>query len=269
MLHKKQLQVLLYKFSQYGFWIFSGLLAFIGLLQKLDRTNWGDWYISFRGFVLDRSWWLILGSSLALFVCKHLPRIAGSPQTWDLMHDFLDGLRDYFFREDGYDVPDFHRATLFRCQRNRRKRNLIARFLGLCGAKPKWLVPVVRSNHISQETEVAFRIDDSIEKCEGVAGRAWHMNNVVSVYDLPEISLGSAAKEVKDYAKKSFVSPDWVRNKCPKSRSILAIPVRVKGEMWGVLVFDSRHPQKIGYKETEDLYLVLSKHLSNLVEKAL
>ena len=96
------------------------------------------------------------------------------------------------------------------------------------------MVPTVRSSHTSQETSTFFRVGDSEETCEGVAGRAWFKNGLVSVHGLPDLDADKSIIAQRDYSAQTFDSVDRIEKKMPRARSLLAVPIPKAGGPWGV-----------------------------------
>lgn len=76
------------------------------------------------------------------------------------------------------------------------------------------------------------------------------------------------SEDVDDYAKRTFVSSDWIRSEQPAGRAFLGIVVEVKGSKWGVLVFDSRNPNDFDMQQVSNVYSRFAKVLGNLLEAA-
>ncbi|MDR3724228.1 MAG: hypothetical protein P4K83_07040 [Terracidiphilus sp.] len=152
----------------------------------------------------------------------------------EAQHEVLDLLRDAGFSRSPYKgTPlDHHRITLFRYQRFCWKRWPFF---------DAFLVPKLRSNHLTQKMDVVFRCPDTGESVEGIAGRAFRTGDTVSVVGLPDASSGDISEsDIQEYADSTFVSADWVRENQPHARSYMGIPIRIGGRISWVLVVDSR-----------------------------
>jgi hypothetical protein len=274
MLHRKPLKFSLYWWARLFFWIFSGLNVVAAGLAKLPvRPDYGALYAILQKFCESNAWWAVILATTGIAVTSWILKSVGSPETWDVLHDLLDGLQTTVFRGAEYSVPDEHKVTIFKavgaCSHDPAWRHVLAPVLP---KKSRWLEPVVRSGHTSQDTKTCFEIFDDASKCLGVAGQAWARGQVVAVAGLPDVTGATTepySREIKAYAKDGFVTTQWVKEKKPKSRALLAIPILVRGEPWGVLVFDSRNPQKIRYDEVEEMFRVVSRHLNTLITKHL
>lgn len=212
---------------------------------------------------------LVVVSPLLIAFFAWLKGVVGPPSIWKTVHEVLDQMQHRAF-EERTEPLHHHRVTLFK----------ICRWHWTFGQWPwlpwaKWLIPVERSGHATRLSASAFRIPDAADRAEGVAGRTWAMRNVVVVDNLPELSSVSRPEQLQDYARKTWVSVDWVRQAIrraksrgrPIARSFCGIPVEVKGELWGVLVFDScskdmRVEQALGEFKT------LGRFLGKLLERA-
>ena len=113
--------------------------------------------------------------------------------------------------------------------------------------------------------ESAFRIPDAADRVEGIAGRTWAKKGVVSVGNLPDPH--SSPADEREYATSTYVSITWLRRRRgQQARSLVGIPMEVKGRIWGVLVLDSRDPTVIGQKTIRAYYSIASI-LASLLEK--
>lgn len=270
MLHRTPFRFTVFIWSKWLFWAANVVNITAAALTKLpDRPQAGAIYREFYSFAQANCWWLVVGASGTIGLTSVFLKTIGSQETWETLHELLDSLHAAVFTGPGYAIPDEHKVTIFKavkvCSHDRPFDYLTAPFR----RNPRWLRPVVRSGHTSQDTNTCFRLYDDAGKCEGIAGQAWAQSRVVAVSDLPNVALKPYAYEIRSYAGRSFVSEDRVKEKKPKSRALLAMPILVKGVPWGVLVFDSRNPAKIRYEEVEEMYRVISKHLNTLITKHL
>ena len=271
MLHRRPIKYRIYrpaKWANITAWVLN--IGAASIIKLPLRPDAGAAYLEVRAFGENHSWWIVLCSTITLAITSKIMQVTGRPTTWDTLHNLLDGLQNAIFPAASYPVPDEHKATIFKAVKSCKRDKFWKRVSSVARDKKEWLIPVVRSGHLSQETEACFRICDEGAECSGVAGQAWARNSVVSVHDLPDISNGEATVTAyRQYAKQGFVKRDWAELKKPKARAILAMPIMVKGEPWGVLVFDSRLPTKIKYEEVESMFRVVSKHLNNLIAEHL
>lgn len=254
-------------------WISAGAASTIVVVAGLSRSpdapqvpiyNWAKTTATHSG------WWITMTAVAAGACAAWVQKTIGSPEVWDIMYALVDDLRGQVFPETKYgDDEAHHRVTLFRCRCHRSKWDLVGMFKTLVKAEPSLLVPVVRSGHTGQTTDCIFKVSDIEEECRGIAGRAWFKDRVVSVENLPDLHDSPPAQVFEDYANATFDSADRVRHRRPHMRSIVAMPISRAGAPWGVLVFDSRLPEKIEQGEAGILCGVLAKHISKLTEKIL
>jgi hypothetical protein len=117
------------------------------------------------------------------------------------------------------------------------------------------MIAVARSGHTGLQTWSAFLApQQSVDNSEGLIGLVWQTKQVQIMPDLPAIDHTSTAEQIADYATQSLMPVNVikrrVRSKRPCSRALCGIPVEVNGEIWGVLVLDSRRPNTIDYTNT-------------------
>jgi|ERR1700674_306058 len=189
-------------------------------------------------------------------------RLITSPQMLAIIQSILNRLQEETFKEEndtGEPLHD-HRVTIFKHCR---------RLFRLGG----WLVPVARSGHITQGTEIIFRAGDNPTKLEGIAGRAWALASAVVVEDLPDLNHRSSPatweKSIEEYSTRTFVTSEWLRRRLsqgkPLALSYYGIHVEVRGAKWGVLVIDSKKPKaKVGPAD-----LTRYRFVAGLLEKVL
>lgn len=187
-----------------------------------------------------------------------------SPRTLDVIQWMLNRLQEETFGDENQAGQPLHehRVTLF-------KHGHSSYHLG------RWLIPVARSGHMTQGTDIRFRAGDNPAQLEGVAGRAWALRSQVIVEDLPDLNqlvMSPAAQDraIQEYTKKTFVTQAWLRKRQakrkPLARSYYAIHVEVRGVRWGVLVIDSMSPKaKIG-PEDEGRYRLMAGLLEKVLE---
>lgn len=243
------------------------------ILSKLPaRPSSGPVYAAIRDFGEANSWWLIILATSIIAFTSLLKKSIGPPDTWDTLHELMDSLHAVVFNGENYAVPDEHKVTIFKAVPTCVHDSKLRRIFGRASKRARWLVPVVRSGHTSQDTRTCFKLDDAGEKCEGVAGQVWARGKVVAVSDLPDVSGTTSPpskNEINRYADATYVTNKRIKEKIPKSRALLGLPIMVRGQPWGVLVFDSRNPQRIQYDEMEHMFRVVLKHLNQLISKHL
>jgi hypothetical protein len=144
----------------------------------------------------------LLAIGIFLAISEAMRKVVGPPWLWDAIHSYLDSFRDYAFPDQPGDMLHEHRVTLFKHVRWR-----------WCLKKwpwSGWLVPVERSGHTTRRTSAVFRAPDEANDAEGVAGVTWASKSAVPVPELPDLSGQPSVAEISEYAKKTFVSTEWV-----------------------------------------------------------
>jgi hypothetical protein len=214
-------------------------------------------------WIQDRAWLLLIAVGLFLAISTAMRKIVGPPWIWDAIHSHLDSFREYAFPDQPGDMLHEHRVTLFK----RVQWHWCLRKWPWSG----WLVPVERSGHTTRRTSAAFRAPDDANEAEGVAGATWASKSAVPVPELPDLSGQPSPEDVADYAKKTYVSKEWVeayiKRGRPLAKSFLGIPVDVSGKRWGVIVLDSKREMRNSPGKLS-LYTILAKFLSTLLERA-
>lgn len=271
MLHRKQPSFKARTVARFVSWS-MGLLAvgIGGFLRAPERLEFGPAYEWLRQFAFSYAWILLIAAPLISGGTQWAARKIGSPATWEMIHALLSDLKDHVFSQEKYENdPSYHRATLFKGRAMRDWWDLKGLASYVLNRRPRWLVAVVRSKHATQSAITHFGIGDQEQQCTGIGGKAWFSGRVESVHDLPDLVESGPAEDLKIYAKKSRVSVEKLKKKLPKCRALLAVPIlSSNGEMWGVLVFDSRIPDKIAGDEVEKLLQkVFGRHLTRLLEK--
>lgn len=270
MLHRTPFRFTVYNWAKWLFWVANAVNVLAVVLTKLpERPNSGAVYSELTRFGIAHGWWLVFVATGIIATTSVITKSIGSPDTLETLHELLNNLHGAVFKGPDYAVPDEHKVTIFKAVKSCSQDHILCRALDPFRRRPRWLRPVVRSGHTSQDTTTCFRLYDDADKCEGVAGQAWAQSRVITVYDLPSVSQDPYVYQIKTYASRSYVTEERVRMKKPKSRAVLGMPILVKGEPWGVLVFDSRNPAKIRYEEVEEMYRVISTHLNTLIAKHL
>ncbi len=247
-----------------------GITAVTGISKLPDSTGYGVAYSWMQSHAEKNCWWIVLGFVLLGFLATLTQRLIGSPSVWEIMYALIDDLRDEVFTTERYgDDPPYHRVTLFRYRNYRNKWDIIGLARAAMRRKPNLLVPIVRSSHTGQDTDCCFKVGDSEAQCEGVAGRAWYKNRIVSVGHLPDLSHDCSDEKIRNYSQRTNIAYERTNKKRPLTRSLYAIPVTSSGCPWGVLVFDSRSPEKIDHEEVTRVCRIVTRHLSKITEKIL
>jgi len=174
------------------------------------------------------------------------------------LREALNALQEKGFGAVG-DPLDHHRVTLFKHQRWCWRR---VPFLG------PFMVPKLRSGHLTQRTGAVFRVPDHAEKVEGIAGMAFRKGKTVIVTGLPDLrDLTATDEDFSIYAEQSSVSVPWLKKHRPHARSYMGIPLKIAGTIRWVLVVDSREPNsRLALERIERRYKGVSMYLLKLLE---
>jgi GAF domain-containing protein len=209
---------------------------------------------------LQQTAWLIIPLlTVGLGLMQVARSMAGPPWIWETVHYLLDRFQEHVFEKQVGTPLHYHRVTLFRHIRLRRS---------LCRWPwSGWLVPVERSGHTTRKSRAAFLAPDDADRAEGIAGQTWAQKRVVIVEDLPDISGTPSLGLLEDYARKTWVSVEWLQNRSQHARSFCGIPVEVKGRLWGVIVLDSRSPDAID-QDAVKVHSLIGRYLGKLLERA-
>ena len=112
-----------------------------------------------------------------------------------------------------------------------------------------FLVPYLRSGHLSQQTRICFFAPDDSDRSEGIASLAWSKQQAVVQKELPCISKTSSEQNKQKYAKRTKSPLDmincYIEQEKPLPRSLAAVPLERNNKPWGVLVLDSRTPEGV------------------------
>jgi hypothetical protein len=201
----------------------------------------------------------------------------GNKVCWDALQVQIDDLQNIAFSNYQHDTNDSHRVTLFKFKKwnwTRYGLNLIAWFkstLNKQSPRSGWLVPILRSGHLSKQTKTVFHVPDDGNRAEGIGGKCWASDSVVHVEDLPNLKSVTSAANRDRYSKRSNMPRSLVDQYLDEekdlSRSLLAIPVRTaSGERWGVIVLDSKNPTGVDKIETERAFRAIVSTLGVLLE---
>jgi len=143
----------------------------------------------------------------------------------------LEGLRMEFFQTGEEDTP---RATLFVCREPQPEAKL-----------RKCLCIYARAG-VYRDSERTWALDDNeLTECRGLAGRVWFRwatESVTAACDWPDDGT-QAQKEA--YANSLGMTLAEAESLNVKARTVVAVPIEVNGERWGVLVLDCRKAIKI------------------------
>jgi hypothetical protein len=203
------------------------------------------------------AWIVVPLTIISVPIIEGLRNFVGAPSVWRVVRDVLDQFRSQLFPNATDDQLHEHRVTLFQFTR----WHFCARKWPWSG----WLFPVERSGHTTQKTNIVFLAPDEADKVEGVAGMTWSRRQVVHVKDLPDLSVDFSDQAIGEYAKRSWMPENVVRQRKPRARSLVGIPVEVKSEIWGVIVVDSRKPE-IKQADVKKHYKFVARFLGKTLE---
>jgi hypothetical protein len=226
------------------------LPAIVAALTKLDPNNWPG--LVGKSALWSREWvgLIVPCSAFAYGVTKSWANWFGPPWVWKAVQKLLDEYRAVAFDMQDGDPIHYHRVTLFKrerwgtCLRISTYWRAGWRRWPLSG----WLIPVARSGHTTQQSKTIFLVPDDADNAEGIGGQVWASDQVIIVNDLPNVNQDSSPENINEYARKTFVSEKWVRDrigKKPLSLALCGIPLEVNGDRWGVIVLDSMRPGAI------------------------
>ena len=269
-----------YKFCAHCDWISSTLFALLSIVMGIDTKSdqynlWPKFVLSFLKQVQIFSVWLvIILAVIALFgiLFKRLR----NPWVWDKLKYVLDGFQKKAYADFIGQREQHHRVTLFRYQTFiifRRHWTGTWYWPWGKGKKPfdGWLVPVLRSGHKPTITKTVFHAPD-VGDSEGVAGLAWDtQTQVIPEEELPRITATSALRQKEKYARRTFTEEQFVELYIQQGKSLPlsvgAMPVFVRGKIWGVLVLDSQASDGVTEEVLSNFSLTV-EIIGQLLEKA-
>ncbi|XUO83559.1 hypothetical protein RVM27_14215 [Halomonas sp. KM007] len=259
-----------------GYIISISVGVVIGMDEDADWLNHRPVVLRAIEFVKDDAFYFYL-ASLALIVFSFCVKRYGKPWVWDKLKFILDEYRGKAFFVSESDPQDHHRITLFQYKRNcvfkkHWSSSYIFRPWGNTPLVSHYLVPVLRSGHLSQKTSAIFHVPDSGDHSEGVAGWAFAARSSVVIQELPDVNKKQAPKYIKNnYAEATKCPREMIEHYISKDRmlprSIAAIPVDVHGKPWGVIVLDSRTPNGVQEQSVLNYSLTVAL-IGQLLEEA-
>jgi len=212
-------------------------------------------------------WWTAPACIALLAILQSLTKPSGSEAFRGWARDIINELRDDVFEEEDKKAPALHRLTLFQYRKWSWALGLSIRYWRWPGSG--WLIPVERSGDVTRRTNSAFPAGDD-NRTAGVVGQAWAQKVCIYVPNLPSIDPKCDEAAIKLYAQETFVSAKWVRKQKrrtrPPSRSYCGVPVEVDGRRWGVLLFDSCHPEMIEKAKIVRKCIGKSKELAKMLK---
>lgn len=261
-------------------WLAVTYTWLVGLSRDKVLESW-TWPEQWREWLAATSiLWYVIATVIA-GAAGWARKNIGATAKWRLVKELLDTFRDELFGESG--GVHANRVTLFRhvgwkwavprCTIHPRPHRHWCWPLQTGG----WLVPVVRSAHTTQRSCTAFRAPrENPAGAEGVAGAAWAERGIIRQEELPNLlpkppeQLAPEDERIEEYAMKARVDVDWVRERVRRTsscaRSFYAIPVRVRGNDWGVIVVDSAEAQLPKPRTLRHLERTMARLLAKMLE---
>lgn len=211
------------------------------------------------------------------FLLGLLMKRLGDQWVLEKLQFILDEYQGKAFKTNGDAIPtDHNRVTLFKFKTKVikvRHWTTTRKFGWSSGKHPlfsDYLIPILRSGHLSKKTRIAFHAPDSGDDAEGVAGRAWASQEAATVAGLPTIGRSSPQRDIKNYARSTYSDEAMIRKYISENKpmpcSIVAIPVERKGKKWGVVVLDSRYPNGLSKNAVDDYQLTVAL-IGHLLER--
>lgn len=254
MINAGRIRKYLYKSSEAVYIGVTMLYATMGWIMSLDGEEpWTKEHpILWRLFeyIQNLSLYIYIAAG-ALAVLAFFGKRLGDPWLIEKLKFILNGYQRGAFAGDDPVLRDRDRVTIFKHTAKvcTVRHWSSTRLLFPWGRNPifsNYLVPILRSGHISQRSNAAFFASDDLDKVEGVAGRAWAENRPIVLNDLPDLTSKSLARDKTSYARSTFTDVGMVEKALGEGkklpRSIAAIPIESCGRVWGVVVLDSRNP---------------------------
>lgn len=247
----------IYRFSEITWISISAALAVTGWILSID----GDEAWTKERPILWRACEVIQDNSLYIYIAIGIiatitfwVKRKCDPWIIEKLKFILNGYQQGAFAGDDPVLRDNDRVTIFKHTsstcfvRHWSSKSIVAPW----GKNPvfsRYLVPVLRSGHISQNSKAAFYAPDSADKAEGIAGRAWATNRPIVLCDLPDITENSRIRDKKSYATSTYCDigmlDRYIKEGRKLPRSIAAIPIESCGRVWGVVVLDSANPNGV------------------------
>lgn len=257
----------LYSILNMFYWstlISSAVFGVVGKIDPVILAGHADGLVPLLVWLKSLSWMLILTSVLAAVFAVLRSNIS-APWVKVAVKHILDAMRDHAFEHVDSAANFHHRVTLFRHVKGPCWRALVSRRWPFGG----WVVPFARSGHLTQNITVCFRVPDAGDDAEGIAGQTFAQDLTLQVEGLPDVSNSNCSNgALKDYARRTFVDPKWLQKERSTARSLIGIPVKVKGEPWGAIVVDSRASDIPDRDNVVQAYVLIAKVLGEVLERS-
>ncbi|MCH7870556.1 MAG: hypothetical protein IID33_02540 [Planctomycetes bacterium] len=217
----------------------AGIFATLVQFSRMPEW-WPKEWSGFLPWVKLNQFWLLPVPPLAAFfllwakqkIETRATRLEREVRLKALLCLLLRRLRSPFVAKTFRDDPETdHRLTIFLADADESKLQIVA-----------------RSSEATAGSRTSWSIDPDVpSKCEGIAGLAWYHNAQILVPgknepELPDVSRACSDAEIDDYARRTFVTPEQVRERKWPARSFAALVLRSGGKRLGVLVLDSVSP---------------------------
>ena len=291
-MHQSSIKVYLHKFAPILELVGALLVSFhiwisVEDLDDAKFTAWPKWlsnfFLAYQNLEIGSTAATFLGIivGVLLYATGFIGRMIRSPKDWNVIQYILDKAQKIAYPENTEDPMHHHRVTLFRRQRwawvDHHTRSECSRLTRWCWPWGKlrpwsgWLVPVQRSGHTSKKTKTRFAAQENGQS-EGISGLAWATDSAQVIRNLPTVKKSNSSNR-RAYAEATCCPRSMVDCLASRSKespplpcSIGAVPIKVSGRTWGVLVFDSRNPLGVSENIADDFAVSIGA-IEQLLEK--
>jgi len=233
-------------------------------------------FASYFGYVKEYSVFAYI-FMISIFALGNYLTRKGNKVCWDALQVQIDELQSIAFSTHQNDANDQHRVTLFKYNKWCWKRhgwNLAAWYRSYSkGIKPwsGWLMPKIRSGHLTKNTRTVFAVPDEGKYAEGIGGKCWASDSAVHIENLPALKPTSSEQNKDKYSTKTNIPrelvDDYIGSGKILSRSLMAMPVKTStGARWGVVVVDSQNATGIDVNATQQAFRTIIQTLGVLLE---
>lgn len=248
----------------------GALFAVLATVAKLPQ-GYEQWYSPLPqliGQLKNNFSWIWIAAAL-LTVVNGIFRALPDPWIWSILRQILNQIQKVAYQDFVGQLNNHHRVTLFK----HKKWRWVIKKVGQKYFWPwsGWLVPVLRSGHVSQKSKACFLASKDDINPQGVVGQSWGSNAITVASELPGLSSVSGDAQITKYTTRTFADFEHVKSQCKQGknlpRSIGAVPIVVKGDIWGVLVLDSQNAQGVTDELMSSLTIPVGI-IGQLLEKA-